>query len=150
MYDALAAMGPKGRKAVVPLLIESLGKTEPSHRQAVYRLEELRPAVVSEMRKAIQDRSLFIRRNTLLVIRDLSRGKRRPQLVDALPTLVELLKDDDEWVRKYAASAIRDLGEEAHSVIPAVKQLLTDGDATTRGLAEEILKGIDRAEPDDN
>jgi HEAT repeat protein len=49
-----------------------------------------------------------------------------PEAKTAVPALTELLKDDDEWVRRAAAWALGKIGPEAKTATPALTELLRD------------------------
>lgn len=57
----------------------------------------------------------------------------------AIPALIDALKDRDRHRGRYAARALRQMGQEAAEAIPALSEALGDADADTREYAVEAL-----------
>ena len=60
----------------------------------------------------------------------------------AVPALIELLKDEDLWVRRFAASALGKFGPDAKIAVPALEELLGDKSAWVRQACAEALGRI--------
>ena len=58
---------------------------------------------------------------------------------DAVPALMQALKDQDEWVRGNAARALGWIGSGAKDAVPALIQALQDQDAQVRFAAAYAL-----------
>lgn len=65
---------------------------------------------------------------------------------EALPVLVELLKDEDEDVKLWAIVTVSRLGSDAESAITPLKRLLKDKSPKVRRAAGLALKRIDPVE----
>ncbi len=63
-----------------------------------------------------------------------------PMAKDAVPVLIEALKDENLFVRNRAASALGKIGAAAKSAVPALKNALDD--PAVRSRAEEALERI--------
>ena len=57
----------------------------------------------------------------------------------AVPALIEALKDKDRHRGRYAARALRQMGQDAADAIPALSEALDDADVETRDYAVEAL-----------
>ena len=57
----------------------------------------------------------------------------------AVPALIKVLEGNDKYSKRYAARALRGMGEEASDAIPALSKALNDLDSQTRGYAVEAL-----------
>lgn len=70
-------------------------------------------------------------------------GKIGPEAATAVPTLVELLADEDLRVRIAAVCALGDIGPAARTAIPALKTLAQQEiDDELRGAVAEALRQI--------
>lgn len=66
-----------------------------------------------------------------------------PAAKDAVPALVEALKDNDSAVRSYAASTLGKIGPAARDAVPALKALSeNDPNPDVRGVAATALLAI--------
>jgi HEAT repeat protein len=57
-----------------------------------------------------------------------------------IPVLVDLLKDQDTFVRRDAAVALGELGEEARPAVAALLALRTDKETVRRAAADALDK----------
>ena len=64
---------------------------------------------------------------------------------EAVPLLVELLKDEEAFVRSNAAGGLGVVGAEAHPAVPALIRLLKDENALVRYSAAEAIRRIGTA-----
>jgi HEAT repeat protein len=63
--------------------------------------------------------NLYRRRNGANALAAIGAGAR-----DAIPELIQALKEDDSWVNYHAATALGKCGPEAREAIPALRELL--------------------------
>ena len=62
----------------------------------------------------------------------------------AVAVLMELLKDENQWVCLAAAEALRDFGPDAKAAVPLLTELLAHKNALIRSRAAEVLGNIGR------
>jgi len=121
--EALGGMGPQARGSV-PALTCALGDEGWSVREAALAaIERLLPngEVVSALIEGLGNDSPSTRWGAALALKEM--GSRA---ASAVPTLVRLLEeDDDNDVRRVAAEALGDIGEQEEAV-PALTQALED------------------------
>ena len=79
-------------------------------------------------------------RRVLVVDADLRRGD-----PDAVPVLIELLKDDNSVVRQEAILILARIGPAARDALPALQQALKDPDEQVRARAITALRQIELA-----
>ena len=129
----LSRFGPDG-KAAVPVLIEALDHKDAAiRRSGVFYLTEMGPTADSALPKLIlrlKDDDEQVRRDAIHAVR--SRGWDDARATKAL---AEALKDKS--IRRYAASALRDLEDPAAA--PALKACLDDDDVGFRVYAAWAL-----------
>jgi len=65
-----------------------------------------------------------------------------PTAADAVPALIDALRDDDSAVREYAASALGRMGPAAKEAVPAIAENLKDGADGARLMAAIALSEI--------
>jgi HEAT repeat protein len=96
------------------------------------------PALVQALR---EERRVAVRKMAALVLGDLA-----PHAQEALPALIDALRDSDEGLRRRAAVALGRFGGAAVSALPALRLSLSDPDEGVRSFAASALALID---PDD-
>jgi HEAT repeat protein len=57
----------------------------------------------------------------------------------AVPALIKALGENDKYTKRYAARALREMGEDASDSIPALSKAIKDSDSQTREYAVESL-----------
>lgn len=57
----------------------------------------------------------------------------------AVPAIIKALGENDKYAKRYAARALREMGEEASDAIPALSNAIKDSDSQTREYAVEAL-----------
>ena len=67
---------------------------------------------------------------------------------DAAPTLIQLLQDQDQDVRYFAAWALGMIGEGAQDTVPALIQALQDQNRDVRDSAARALEKIKKFLPE--
>jgi HEAT repeat protein len=67
----------------------------------------------------------------------------RQQPEKAVPALIELLQDPDDWVRSMAALGLSCYREQAKSAVPALLQTLTNCSSGFRFFGTNALKAIE-------
>ena len=67
---------------------------------------------------------------------------RRSGSKEAVPTLIELLKDKDSTISKGAIRCLTNLGPRAEAAVPELEKMLEGADTQTRLLLEAALKSI--------
>jgi HEAT repeat protein len=65
-----------------------------------------------------------------------------PDAKDAIPALIEALKDNDVQVRRTVARALGKIGPAAKSAVPALQKVTNDADRQVRDAATLALKRI--------
>jgi len=65
-----------------------------------------------------------------------------PEAKAEVPLLIQTLKDEDNWVRRYAAVALGQIGPEAKIAVPELIKMLKDRDAGVRWQAAYALGGV--------
>lgn len=123
--DALSRMTRDADSEVRANAIESL------HR---FRDQKLLPVFVA----ALKDSSAHVRQHAADAIGSFENLKTAPR------ALIDALADPNRDVRKEAAQALGNIGDEA--AVPALKKLVGDADAQTRRTAVEALKDIGGAD----
>ena len=62
---------------------------------------------------------------------------------DAVPALIEALKDNDAGVRRQSAWALGRIGAEAKDAVPALMEALEDNDADVRQESDRAIRQIE-------
>ncbi len=96
------------------------------------------PALVQALR---QEGRVAVRKMAALVLGDLA-----PDALEALPALIDALRDSDEGLRRRAAVALGRFGGAAVAAIPALRLSLNDPDEGVRSFAGAALTLIDPEE----
>jgi HEAT repeat protein len=130
---ALGKIGPPGLEALVPLLRDPY-----NHVRSVANLSVMRmgPTAVPKLKELIHSSDGKVRQGaTKALIQALvtMRGNGAPQLI-------ELLQDRDPRVREAAARSFLRIGTAAKTAIPALKQALSDENASVRNAAALTLR----------
>jgi HEAT repeat protein len=136
---ALGKVGAAGRD-VAPALIHALKDENIYVRsRAEAALEpigaEAAPAVIEALKNRHEDKSVRLKLARTL-------GKLRPHAPEAVPVLIDALKDDDEEVRAAATEAIGRMGAVAKDAVPTLVDLLQDDSRNVRWAAVIALGGI--------
>lgn len=76
----------------------------------------------------------------LQAVRALSAGPKQPMVV---PALTEALKDQNHYVRRDAARALRTYGADAKEAVPALLAAARDRESSVRRAAVNALQEID-------
>jgi HEAT repeat protein len=66
-----------------------------------------------------------------------------PLARDAVPVLVELLKDGNDMIRRAATAALGAIGPDAKAALAALRAALLDQDVEVRRQAAESIKKIE-------
>lgn len=69
-------------------------------------------------------------------------GNIGPAAAEAVPALIDALKDPDEIVRQKAAQALENIGPAAAEALPALTDALEDPDEIVRRCAAVLLKRL--------
>jgi len=72
-------------------------------------------------------------------------GKAGERAAEAVPALIELLKDQDGLVRRMAAYALGEIGPKAKAAVPALQPLMSDPVREVMTQAANSLRAIDPA-----
>lgn len=104
--NALADEGPAAGKAI-PDLIKLLGEDEPVGGAVIYALSEMGPAAIAHLRKILATGDKRSRLNAIRAFRFM-----RPRATAAVPSLIEVLKDDDPDIRCEAVDALNTIGDQ--------------------------------------
>jgi HEAT repeat protein len=98
------------------------------------------PSAVPRLVRCLDNSQLQqVRTNMLTAL-----GRSGPAASAAIPRMIELLGDQDSWVRQAAAEALGELGPLAKTAIPALKVVASRSEPTLRGVAADALKQIGR------
>jgi HEAT repeat protein len=119
----MAAMAEEG-KAVVPALIQALGKEKSAH-WACLVLSDIGPdaheAVPALVKVAQSDHLLDVRREAVLALAAIG-----PAAADAVPALIRLLEDKDEILDGAVVFALGTIGPKAKAAEGQIKKLAED------------------------
>ncbi len=97
------------------------------------------------LQKALNDKSVEMRRNVCLVLFYLGSGFNKLPELDTSPALANLIKatgDSDGLVKAWAAQALGAMGEKASPAVPSLIILLDDNDEGVRIQAASALGAI--------
>jgi HEAT repeat protein len=138
---ALAATGPAAEDAI-PSLNEALrGENHSNRKAAAFALGCIGPKSAPVLSDALGDERKDVRSHAALAL-GYSGG---PTANSAIPTLMALLKDEDENLRYKSAETLGLLGPSAKSAVPALIALLNEypnAHPADRSKAIIALKGI--------
>ena len=136
---ALSRMGSVVVLETIPLLDDA----DPAVRVAAVRILEgahtqardstvIDDVIVSALKKSLHDAEYTVRLQTVVTL-----GRLRTK--DAMPDLIEALKDNDSRVRHYAATAV---GPGVEQAVPILAEELKDKDASVRTIAAITLSTL--------
>jgi HEAT repeat protein len=135
-------MGSFSDQEGIEELIERLGHPDRLERVAaaakLVRLGRQGKNLTRFLIDALSDRRL--QKMAALVLGDLAPGAR-----EAIPALIESLRDEDEGLRRRSAVALGQFGPLAAAAIPALLLALRDADEGVRSFAQTALALIERA-----
>jgi HEAT repeat protein len=153
----LGKIGPAAEPAI-PALVDMLKESDPRLRAAAATALGLfgpgAQDAIPALTEALRDSDDEVRRSAdgairLIRMYDTPLDDDGKQAARAkLPELTHALRDADPRTRYLAASFLGQLGPEAGTAIPALRDLLGDDRAYVRRAAREALKKIDRGAPD--
>ena len=150
MSLVLAGLVARAQADDVPLLIKQLGAwSNDKAKEASDKLAAMGKPVVSEVAKALSSKSRRRGRFAARTLRQMG-----PDAADAIPALLESLKDPDALTREYAVEALAKMVGQAEQIIPALQQVTDDQDEDVRRQAKlaiarltELLKSPETIEP---
>jgi HEAT repeat protein len=155
----LAAEQMRPSPAVVPMLIRSLESTNCAERQAAAVLlrrigpaaSAATPSVIAALRQGTNS-SVKPDRQVNSLVSSLMRALAHvAPAEDAVPILIEALRAEGSHARSAAASALGEIGPDAHEAIPIlvalVKELAADPDRTDWGNSVAIAWALGRIAP---
>jgi HEAT repeat protein len=105
------------------------------------RIEIRDKAVIQTVLEALKDDAVEVRRMAFTVMPNL-------KAADALPALIQALKDADAGTRANALFWLARRGSDAKDALPAIKPLLKDEDNGVREQAKNALQAIQGKKPD--
>ncbi len=143
--DPLANFARGDWRAVAALLADPDVRVR---RSAVNFLEffpEARPAVVTDLTRALCDPDRFVRWGAARALGVYSKNYSPRDAVPAVPTLGKLLFDGDPTVRLAAAATLESLGNYAEAAVPEMARAAHYADADNRVAAMYALQAIDPA-----
>jgi HEAT repeat protein len=131
---AMYGLGISGAEAdaAVPTLIAALADKNHQIRESAFQtLSHIRhPATVAAVLPKLNHGDPYIRFNAALCL-----GTMGPWAREAIPALIEAIKDESAVVRANAVEALSRIRPSAENVITALTNALTDPDATVRAHA---------------
>lgn len=149
--DAASAVGQlneKGRPALPELLDCCLHPDTEVKKFALATLVRLvnreDARVAAELKPVLNDPDLEVRSNAALALGNIGGDAAR----EAVPVLIDALKQGHTELRRQAAVAIRNIGPAARDAVPSLRRALQDQDEQLREYAAAALAGIGKeAEP---
>lgn len=139
--EALHALGFE----VVPTMIEALANKKLSVRLGVGNaLKKLGSTAFYDLIEALKHETPSVRQHAALLLYG-SAIRDDAQIADAVPALVEALKDADCFVRQWAAVALEWLGPRAEEAVPGLIAVLDDPEYMVRRWAAAALGAIGQA-----
>jgi len=148
-FMALAAMGPEGREVIKPQIIEmarrSLDEKGLSCEEILPLLAHVGPSAIpllKELFSCEDPYAMFVAGPPTIAGETLA--KLSP---DAVPQIVELLRDENPRVRSWAIKALKELGPQSDSTVPLLSQLIQDeGDGVRKAAIRALVAvGSDEA-----
>ena len=139
---ALSQMGRRSKPAVPALIVALRDKNERVRdwaAQALWRIGPDAKAAVPQLIEAFQNKKDVYGRWRFAQ----ALGGIRQEAKDAVPALVEGLQDTDDFVRRSAAIALREIGPGAKAAMPALIAAANDKRNTERDYAASAALRID-------
>jgi HEAT repeat protein len=137
--QALRNLGPDAKQAI-PELAKLLDDENYNVRQnSVQALMNMTPESGSALALGLKSKDLNIRNQCLNAF---ANNKLQVKAPDAVPLLIEMLKDTAPFVRLQAARALGNFGPEAKDAIPALTKLTLDPNVAVRNNAQQALQKI--------
>jgi HEAT repeat protein len=135
--DALANCR-KGSVRAIPCLSRCIKEGGEIARIATRALAYIGPQSVPTLIKALQDPKLGTLRQEVAV----SLGIIGPDARQAVPALIDAMKDEDTGLRVQVCGALKKVGPSAYKAVPALAKTLSDSSASVRRCAAEALGSI--------
>jgi len=141
MSLVLVGLVPAVQADDVASLIKQLGAwSNDKAKKASDELTAMGKPVVSQVAKALSSRSRRRGRFAARTLRQIG-----PDAADAIPVLLEALKDTDALTREYAVEALATMARQAEQVIPGLKQVVDDEDEDVRRQASLAIARLTEA-----
>ena len=122
----------------VASLVKQLGAwSNDKAKKASDELTAMGKPVVPEVTRALSSKSRRRGRFAARTLRQIG-----PDAADAIPVLLEALKDTDALTREYAVEALATMARQAERVIPMLQQVSNDGDEDVREKARLAIAGL--------
>jgi HEAT repeat protein len=149
---ALDSIGPDGAEALPALLgfLNQHGDSQEVEQGGLFIggvVLGMREAAVPELLKVMKSRDKAMRSGAVMFLANLSQfvPESRVPLADAVPDLIEGLRDEEPSVREGAAGVLDDLGAAGK---PAVPQLLKTLDVDDLRTTASVVEALARIDPD--
>ncbi|MDE5411854.1 conserved virulence factor C family protein [Alkalihalobacterium chitinilyticum] len=135
-YEALDRMNPTEED--LPILLKALEDEKASiRRQATVYLGMLEDTALQYLYKALNDKSVTVRRTAGDCLSDIGNK-------EAIPAMVEALKDESKLVRWRAAMFLYEVGDE--QVLPALKEAKNDSEFEVSMQINMAIERIEKGE----
>ena len=123
-------------KAAVPMLIKALNNEDLDVRDKASKiLENLKPETkVPALIKALMNNELEDRNNAILILENIG-----PEAKEAVPILLNILKDENKIISQNAAFALVAIGQDTKTVTPTLIEALKNGETVVRRKAAKAL-----------
>lgn len=139
---ALSRMGSVVVAETMPLLEDA----DPAVRGAAVRIlggaamhghrdSAVMDPIVSSLKKLLHDPDRHVRLQTVVTLGQIG-------AIDAIPDLIETLKDNDSSVRRYSVTAIAGIDLRVKQVVPVLAEQLKDKDKSVRVMAAMTLSTL--------
>ena len=130
---------------VIPSLIDVIADERLSVRVGIGNvLADLGPDVVYGLIGALKHEDPFVRQHAAQLLYG-SATREEPLVTDAVPALIEALKDSDCLVRQWAVVALERIGPQAEEAVGGLVEVLDDPDHEVRRWAAVALGNIGQA-----